>query len=947
MALCAAVAAHAQEAPARRIDALTALNRYDPRLRFRTISTARFDIYFHQDEEALAHRLAGFVEEVASQVDRRLGAPRGRIRVILVDQSDQSNGWATVFPYNLIELAAVSPATQSTIGNTADWLRLVFSHEYTHIVHLEQSRGWIGGLGRVFGRLPVLYPNAFLPEWQIEGIATYEESVVTGRGRVPSGDFRMILNGAAAAGRFASIDRAGGGVVGWPSGNAPYLYGAYFHEYLASRYGPESLARLAGETAGALPFFGSRAFRTVFGRSLGAIWRDFEADTIRRSESVTPPTRAVRRTAHGFIVSAPAFGAGGRLFYSVVNPHGFPAILELRADGSEPRQVATRYLGERLAAAGGTLVFNQLEIVHDGGLQSDLYAVSMDGGETRRLTREARAADADVSPDGRTIVCTVQASGRRLLATLPIPARGQTGVPAPLVSEASTEFSTPRWSPDGRAIAAERRRLDGPSEIVIIDAATRDVRILVSSDRARNAGPMWLPDGSAILFSSDREAGPFQIYAADIATGAVRRLLGTGASAQFPALSPDGRQLMFVGYTADGYDLYSMPFDAPEWSSVQAGPPARRSDSAAAAGDPGPVPHRTGPADARYSPWSTLVPRYWAPVIDTREDDILLGASTSGFDALGRHAYFATGAWALSRNRPDWQAAYTYSRWWPTLFAAASDTVGGWRAGDVRSRELTAGALLPVRRVRWSGTAFAGLHASRDVFDCPLCEAPIGGTVSRSELQAGWMFSSAKAFGYSISPEEGAVVAVTSEVTRRSFGADGNAGAATGDVRGYFRLFPRHGVIAARAAGAASWGDRRLRRVFNAAGSGSQAAGFDFESGAIALLRGFDPSDLFGYHAVVANVDYRFPLAWPERGHGTLPVMLRNIHGAVFADVGNAWDAAFRRADLRRSFGAEISADTVLGYSFPLTLTAGAAWRSDPSGRRPGWAAFARAGRAF
>jgi hypothetical protein len=75
--------------------------------------------------------------------------------------------------------------------------------------------------------------------------------------------------------------------------------------------------------------------------------------------------------------------------------------------------------------------------------------------------------------------------------------------------------------------------------------------------------------------------------------------------------------------------------------------------------------------------------------------------------------------------------------------------------------------------------------------------------------------------------------------------------------------------------------------------------------------------------------------------------MLRSIHGAVFADVGHAWDASFHARDVHRSFGAEISADTIVGYSFPLTLTAGAAWRDDPSGRHQGWAAFARTGRSF
>jgi len=96
-------------AQSRQADTISTAGRYDPQLHFRTISTQRFDIYFHQGEDALAARVAGFVEEVAATVDQRFGRPHGRIHVVLVDQSDQSNGWATVFPYNLIELAAVPP----------------------------------------------------------------------------------------------------------------------------------------------------------------------------------------------------------------------------------------------------------------------------------------------------------------------------------------------------------------------------------------------------------------------------------------------------------------------------------------------------------------------------------------------------------------------------------------------------------------------------------------------------------------------------------------------------------------------------------------------------------------------------------------------------------------------------------------------------------------------
>src|SRR6185436_7393961 len=176
-------------------------------------------------------------------------------------QNDLSNGWATPFPYDVIEITAAAPPLESLIGNTTDWLEIVFTHEYTHVLHLDRTRGLMQGVRRVFGRNPISFPNAYLPDWQIEGLATYEESRMTGQGRVPAGDFRSILSTAAARGRFESIDRASGGLTDWPSGHASYAYGAYFHQYLADRFGPERLSQLADSTAGRIPLFGAGAFR--------------------------------------------------------------------------------------------------------------------------------------------------------------------------------------------------------------------------------------------------------------------------------------------------------------------------------------------------------------------------------------------------------------------------------------------------------------------------------------------------------------------------------------------------------------------------------------------------------------------------------------------------------------------------------------------------------------
>ena len=154
---------------------------FDPALRFRVLSTDHFLIYFHQDEESLARRLAAIAEDAWRSLQQPLGVtPPPLTHVVLVDQTDLSNGSATPVPFNTLVVTAVWPAGSEFIGNVDDWLRLVFTHELTHIVHLDRSIGWARLVRGVFGRTSIAFPNLFLPAWQIEGLATYEESARTG-----------------------------------------------------------------------------------------------------------------------------------------------------------------------------------------------------------------------------------------------------------------------------------------------------------------------------------------------------------------------------------------------------------------------------------------------------------------------------------------------------------------------------------------------------------------------------------------------------------------------------------------------------------------------------------------------------------------------------------------------------------------------------------------------
>src|SRR6185295_3946298 len=135
---------------------------FDPALRFRMMPTEHFIIYFHQGEESLAQRLAVIAEEAWRALQRPLGVLRPRrTQVVLADQTELANGYATPLPYDTIVIYSVSPSGSEFVFD--DWLRLAFTHEFTHIVHLDRSEGWARIARGIFGRAPYVFPNLFLP----------------------------------------------------------------------------------------------------------------------------------------------------------------------------------------------------------------------------------------------------------------------------------------------------------------------------------------------------------------------------------------------------------------------------------------------------------------------------------------------------------------------------------------------------------------------------------------------------------------------------------------------------------------------------------------------------------------------------------------------------------------------------------------------------------------
>ncbi len=978
----------------------TAAARYDPALRFRTLTTAHFVIYFHQGEEAVARRFAPMAEQVyATLTARLLTGPAGRTHVILVDQDDTANGWANPLPRNTIELRVVPIAARTAGGNTDDWLRVLFTHEFTHILQLDRSRGYASIVRHVFGRSPISFPNIYLPLWQIEGLATYAESATTGRGRVNAGDFRLLVSEASRQNVALPLDRATADVDNWPDGNTPYAWGAFFHEYLAGRFGERRVAELSERTAGRFYFLSSPAFKEMFGESLGSLWKDF----VRASATASGTANTGRRlTTGGFEVLAPRFanlgGAGPVIVYSSRNADDFPALMAVDLEGHS-RRLASRNWGDETGVSGDAAVFDQIDLDRSVAERSDLFLLHFASRRVERLTTDGRFVDPAVSPDGRALACVRLRDGERILAVFDLPdgawprdvarlRRTLAAEPRFELSVPGDEYASPRWSADGRSLAVSRIVRNGPSQIVVVDGPSGTVTELVSSQGSRNVTPVWMPDGQTILFASDRGGGPFNLYAVDVKktgpgtveAGEMRQVTAFATGAAYPDVSPDGRLVAYVGYTAAGNDVFVLPLEKRTgYGFGVAGSEGEHFLHDAGALTPDKVPGSLSDAPRKvtasfsgadvdpslapaYRPWPTLLPRYWIPAFDFSDEQVKLGAQTSGGDVLGRHLYSMTALYRVAGTagapgspRYDWAAGYTYDRWVPAFFADASDRThflrtvqlgegGGVVASDLREQSAEAGVSVPDFHVRWQQAVTVSVNFERQTLN-------VGGlaraSADRDALRLAWSLNSAKVYAYSISPEQGVTIGATGELVRTALGADANANASTLDLRAYVRLGGRHAVLACRAAGGAAWGDERTARIFYLGGPGPNASPADFGSDALNLLRGFDQNQFPGSRIAVGNLEYRLPLVRVERGLGTWPAFLRTLHAAAFFDLGKTWTPALSAQAFAWSVGAEAAANVRVAYRLPLTLAAGVAWPHDPAGFMRPAVAYVRLGRAF
>jgi hypothetical protein len=677
----------------------------NPDLKFRTITTEHFVIHYHAGEEVVADRIAMLAERAYDRLTVGLGhAPSLRTHIVLTDTTDSSNGFANAVPYPRIRLFAAAPDTLSVLGSYDDWLDILVTHEFTHVVHIDTVHGiprfvnailGLGTLGKAYG------PNIVQPRWIIEGLASMYESELSSEGRHRSALFDMFMRMAVLDGRFQQIDQINSGARIFPHGSSVYLYGLHLMHYIGAHYGKEKIAELSHIYGSrGIPWGINRALRDVIGIDFDQLYEEFQTEMERRffAEARQIRARGLRQGRRlTFNVSSGSSGAHAR--YPVYSPddthiyfyeddgHMQAGIRRIASDGTRihegmgiGNQAQSRDIervidieDSALASFVGPnedqIIFDMVG-VHDMRYRwSDLYRwKGPDRRGAEQLTFGMRARSPDVSPDGRQAAFVRVDTGQSRIAVLQLDTLEVEEL-APL--DQLQQSYDPDWHPDGRKIAYSAWRDGGFRDIYIYDLDTEKHTRLMA-DRAQDNSPEWSPDGRWLLFSSDR-SGVYNIYAYDTETDKIWQVSNVLGGAFEPGINHRGDQIAYVGYSSTGYSVWQMDFNPDDPRTLLEPMPAI--PSYPTVDDPTPeLEEDAGRAPSLSSkPYRfhrTFYPRTLFPSALEFEFGSLfssLGLSLALEDVVGFHSLVGNFEWLTNYNKPAGSVSYRISRLFPTF----------------------------------------------------------------------------------------------------------------------------------------------------------------------------------------------------------------------------------------------------------------------------------------
>ncbi|MEK6783681.1 MAG: hypothetical protein AABY93_18415 [Bacteroidota bacterium] len=547
-----------------------------PGLKWNQINTNNFRVLYPQGFDQQAQRMANTLEHIREPEAATMGVKPKKISVLLQNQSSISNGFVTLAPRRS-EFFTMPSQDYNFTGNN-DWLNLLASHEYRHIVQFQQS---ITGFNKlvyyVFGQ-SVLAGMAFVaaPQWFWEGDAVATETAFThsGRGRIPN--FDLLFRTNFLEGRTFNYHKQ---YLRSYKHNIPnhYVLGYHMVSYLRKKTGDGEIWNRIAKRAWNVPFIPftfSHAIKKETGLHVVDLYNEMAAELKSKWTSewenikITPFNKVNPRSGNAYTdYQYPQPLEDGSV---VVQKSGIGDIekLVVLSEGQEKSRFVQGPLNDAgfLSTANSKVVWNEYRYNSRWLVKTYSMIVGYDfaTGSKQIISKKSRYSSAALSPDGGK-VATVE-SGTDYEVKLVVLDYSSGKILRKFNNTDNQFISMPRWSSDGKSIVALRLAPAGKA-VVKYDYESGESTVLIPVTQENIGHPVL---NGKYLFYNSPYSGIDNIYALDLETGKKFQVTSSKYGSYNPSVSSDARTLYYNEQTKNGLDVVKTEFDPYYWKPLEA-----------------------------------------------------------------------------------------------------------------------------------------------------------------------------------------------------------------------------------------------------------------------------------------------------------------------------------------------------------------------------------------
>jgi hypothetical protein len=667
-----------------------------PALKWYQVNTAHFRVLFPEGFDVQAQRMANTLEHLHDAEARTLGGNARKISVLLQNQSSVSNGFVSQLPRRS-EFYTMPPQDYNFIG-TNDWLNLLASHEYRHIVQYQHANR---GFNRVFYYLfgsPTFagFSQVAAPPWFWEGDAVATETAFTpsGRGRIPN--FGLVFRSNLLEGRTFNYHKQH---LRSYKNFIPdhYVLGYHMISYLRMKtQDPEIWEKITARSWSVpfVPFAFSNAIKNQTGMYVTDLYRDMAAELKKEWQAeidqlqVTPFEKVHQRKGKAYTdYLYPQPQEDGSVLVMKKGIGDIEQFVTLK-DGKEKKIFTPGFVNDAgmLSAHSSVVLWNEYGYNPRWRVKNfslvKLYDIRT--GKKRIIgNRHDRLGSAALAPDGGKIVAV--RSDTEYKNTLLI-FEFFTGKVLQEFSDPENSFySMPRWSDDGSKIVVLKTTPKGKT-ITLLDVAANTAEDVFPASRENFGHPVLLDH---YLFFNSPVSGIDNIYAYDLRSKKRYQVTSSKYGAYNPAISKDISSIYYNEQSKDGLDVVRVPFDPSQWKEFEPKPEPKslHQNLVEQEGRPGlldSIPQNTLPV-TRYSKLKGMINPYsWGFNISNDLTQLHFGIASR--DLLSTTSIAAGYAYDINEKSSLWQVGVSYQGLYPIidLVAQTGDrkTTHSWGANS-------------------------------------------------------------------------------------------------------------------------------------------------------------------------------------------------------------------------------------------------------------------------